>query len=421
VIRILLLISALAGATSASAQDKGALEQLAVSAPNAEAAVADPVFAKISKTNQRYWIVVAARTRDERTRLATLGMSIEEYTGETVSGIVSEKTLARIKSRGFTVKSEITLESFPQADSRYHDYKAAYSELQSIAAALSDYSSLYSIGKSAEGRDIWCLRLSKTAKSDAAAAAPGSVMIGGHHAREHLSVEIPLLFARWLADNKDKSDVKAALDSRDIFIIPMLNPDGAEYDIQNGSYRYWRKTTRKLPGGEMGVDLNRNYSYLWGQGGSSADPDDETYMGPSAFSEPETQALKQLFDTHANIATCNAYHSYGRVIYYPWSGASADIANAQDLAAHKAIAKKMGEFTGYTPRKSSDAYISTGDMNDWSYDAHHVFSFTTELDPGNGGVGGFYPGPAAIDRAAPGNIKAMFYLVQISDNPLKAQ
>jgi len=385
--------------------------------------VAEPASLKTTSANPRYWAVVKAQSRGERTALAELGFAIEEIASQTVSGTVSEKSLAKIKSRGVIVSYEQRIEEFrpkaqkdfPQQDAKYHDYARTYSELQSIAGALAGYASLYSVGKSAEGRDIWCLRLNKNAKNDDAASDPGAVVVGNHHAREHISVEIPLRFARWLADNKGKSDVKALLDSRDIYIIPMLNPDGAEYDIRGGQYHYWRKTARKLPSGDLGADINRNYGYLWGQGGSSPDPSADTYRGPSAFSEPETLAMKQLFDRHTNITTCNSYHSYGSVVYYPWSGTYDDIPDAKDLAAFKTIAGKIAALAGYRAEKSSDSYLSTGDMNDWTYAAHHVFSFTTELDGS-----GFYPGAAAIDKAAPGNIKAMLYMAQISDNPLKA-
>lgn len=51
----------------------------------------------------------------------------------------------------------------------------------------------------------------------------------------------------------------------------------------------------------QGVDLNRNYGYKFGSTydkGSSSDPCGEDYRGPYAFSEPETQAIRNLVEAN---------------------------------------------------------------------------------------------------------------------------
>src|SRR6185369_9455689 len=96
---------------------------------------------------------------------------------------------------------------------------------------------------------------------------PGIVYMGTHHAREHLSTEVPLLLAKYLVENKDKPEIKKLLDARDVYIIPMVNPDGVEYDIASGQYRMHRKNARDNGDGTLGVDLNRNYGFHWGEGG----------------------------------------------------------------------------------------------------------------------------------------------------------
>ena len=63
------------------------------------------------------------------------------------------------------------------------------------------------------------------------------------------------------------------VNTREIWVLPNVNPDGGEYDIESGFYQWWRKNRRPNPGGSFGVDLNRNYGYRWGCcGGSSSDP-----------------------------------------------------------------------------------------------------------------------------------------------------
>ena len=71
------------------------------------------------------------------------------------------------------------------------------------------------------------------------------------------------------------------VDSREIWIVFDMNPDGGEYDIATGTYRSWRKNRQPNAGSSaIGTDLNRNWGYKWGCcGGSSGTPSSETYRG----------------------------------------------------------------------------------------------------------------------------------------------
>ncbi|HMP31616.1 MAG TPA: M14 family zinc carboxypeptidase, partial [Saprospiraceae bacterium] len=82
----------------------------------------------------------------------------------------------------------------------------------------------------------------------------------------------------------------------------------------------WRKNAYKNAAGTVvGVDLNRNYGYKWGYDneGSSINPASETYRGPSAFSEPETQAMSSFVTDH-NFKLCLNFHSHGNFLIHPW-------------------------------------------------------------------------------------------------------
>ena len=83
-------------------------------------------------------------------------------------------------------------------------------------------------------------------------------------------------------------DITRMVDRREWWIVPMLNPDGAEWDIRNGSFHRWRKNRQPNGSGEpVGTDLNRNWGYKWRCcGGSSGNPGSETYRGPEAWSAP---------------------------------------------------------------------------------------------------------------------------------------
>ena len=130
---------------------------------------------------------------------------------------------------------------------------------------------------------------------------PGLMLIGSHHAREHLSTEVPvLLLDHFVSEMKSNREFKTLMENRVIYVVPLLNPDGAIYDLKDREYQLWRKNRRKNSGffTTYGVDLNRNYSYGWGTGGSSSWSSSDVYMGKKPFSEPETQAVKKLSLIH---------------------------------------------------------------------------------------------------------------------------
>lgn len=390
---------------------------------------APPQPAPVINERGQYWIVVKAENCGQRTRLATAGMSIEEIYGAKVAGTANGKTVNEIRKMGFTVEfaqpldqymASLKTRDFPQEDAAYHNYDEMLQELQSLQKENPEMVSVFSIGKTWQKRDIWAARFNTTDSGTRPSAKPGAVFMGEHHAREHLSVEVPLNLAGYLCANKNKADVKKLLEARDIYIIPMVNPDGAEYDIANGHYQYHRKNMRKNPDNSIGVDINRNYGYLWGGPGASSDPADDTYRGPSAFSEPETRDVKAFIESRKNIKTLISYHSYSELVLYPWSGSEEDVSDANDAKTFKALAAEMAAMTGYTAMKSSDLYVATGDTTDWAYASRGVFAFTIELMPKRSAWGGFYPGPLAIEKASAPNINAAMYLLDMTDDPHRA-
>ncbi|MEA3307108.1 MAG: M14 family metallopeptidase [Elusimicrobiota bacterium] len=382
----------------------------------------------VLRGDERFFITVMASTREERTRLMELGLDIQEIYKTKVSGIAHQKTVALLSQKGYVIEDKITLadyahnffKDFPSADAAYHNYDEMIEVLQAITAANSDIVSLYSIGKSLEGREIWTLRINSNAKGTEKSNKPGAVFIGDHHAREHISVEVPLLHAAWLLENRNQSDIKNYIETLDIYIIPMLNPDGAEYDIATGRYRWHRKNTRKNPDGNIGVDLNRNYDFRWGGAGASHSTYSDTYCGPSVFSEPETQVAKKFFESHDNLKTYISYHSYAELVLYPWGGIYDPVENENDRKAFIAMAKEMAALTGYTPKQSSDLYAATGDATDWTYGERGVFSFTIELSPASSWGGGFYPGVSILEKTVKDNIAAANYLLSMTADPYKS-
>jgi len=374
------------------------------------------------RMDDRYWVTVAAADRYARTRLLEAGMDIVEIRGNRTSGFVHKAGIDLLESGGFVIEDRLSiyeyakkgLKDFPAADAAYHNYAETTELLRTLAARNEDIASLFSLGKTLEGREIWCLRLNPDEKGETSGSRPGAFYIGNHHAREHLTNEVALGLAVYLLDNRNSPEIKRYLETFDIYIVPLLNADGAEYDVAGGTYRWWRKNTRINSDKSTGVDLNRNYDALWCQAGASHRPGADTYCGSSPFSEPETLAVKRFIGERKNIRTLMSYHSYSGLLLYPWAGKDAPVENEKDRRVFEKMAKTMTGFTGYTPQQASDLYTATGDTMDWAYASSGIFSFTTELEGDS-----FYPGAGAIERAVAGNIKAAVYLLSVTDDPYK--
>lgn len=376
-----------------------------------------------STDQQYYWMKIAATDKFQRSVIASTGVAIEIVKDDFVIAYGNDVELAKIKKLGWLqAASNLAYEKdFPLKDSIYHNYTELNQELLDIAQKNTDLVQLTSIAKTSEGRDMWALRIS----SDLAHASqkPAAIYMGGHHAREHLSVELPLMLAKYLIEQYRLQNprIVSLINSRDIHIIPTVNPDGMEYDIKDGSYKMWRKNRSRNSDGTYGVDLNRNYGYQWGTGGSSSNTSSDTYKGTKPFSEIESTAIKNYIESHENITVLLSFHSFSKLILYPWGHKYDGIDIANDFAVHQTMAKKMAEWNGYTPEQSSSLYIASGDTTDWSYGAHKIISFTFELDPANTGFGGggFYPGPDVIQPVFQKNLEPCLYLMEYADNPYR--
>lgn len=382
--------------------------------------------AAIQEADERAWVEVEAPDKTARQKAVDAGISIEEVKPGSAAGFATPKALARAKAAGLKVKTTVTVRQrfgaldFPEKDAIYHNYKELEADMRSLAARAPDLVSLVSIGKSTLGKDLWAVRLTKGAKGTQPSKKPGIVFLGTHHAREHLSTEVPLLLAKHLVDNRADAEIARLLETRDIYFIPMVNPDGVEYDIEGGKYHMHRKNMSKNADGSRGVDLNRNYAWGWGGGGASADPGDDTYRGPAAFSEPESQSVRDFVNARPNLKVLLSYHTFSELILYPWGGSNDQIPDAPARNAFVTMAGEMAKMTGYTPEQSSDLYIATGDTCDWAWGEKGIFAFTFELTPKSMWDGGFYPGAGVVQRVLQANIRPALYLIDLADDPLRA-
>lgn len=280
----------------------------------------------------------------------------------------------------------------------YYNFASMQSQLKKWEETSPDICKLESIGKSHEGRDIWALKISDNPQVNE--AEPAALLMGAHHAREWPSIEVPMATAlKLIEEYRTNEEVKRLVDSREIWIVPMVNPDGVTYSMEKS--RFWRKN-RRNNGSSYGVDLNRNYGYQWGNVGSSNSGSSDTYHGTGPFSEPESQAIRNFVEREKFQASIS-YHTYSELILYPF-GYAYNVPNPDSKIFEK-MAGDMSKFNGYTPQNSAELYPAMGDSDDYLYGEKKVLSFTFEL------CRTFIPDASQIDGFTKTNVPAAIYLI----------
>jgi carboxypeptidase T len=408
-----------------------AIAALALAGSNAIAQSNFDTFlqADAERLEPTHYIEVEAKNRATRTKVADLGYSIDEVRSDTVyfpgtMADVQKLRAEKLNAKAYPFRKEWLQDEVGMFGERFISTDATYQAIEALQRDFPKLASVSTFGKSFEGKDLKVVRISGQTLADAAAnKLPVVFYTGCHHAREHLSVEIPLRFARYMLENYGKNpDVTRLLDTRELYVAPLINPDGHKYDYIDGLRgRMWRKNRRTNSNGTYGVDLNRNYGYQWGTGGSSTTPSSDVYMGTQPFSEPETASIKAFVDSQPRMKTLLTFHTFSELVLYPWGHTYDKIGQgrgfAEDLPIFEKMAKDMAQWNHYTPEQASDLYIASGDTTDWAYGEHRIFAFTFELSPNSMMGGGFYPNPSVIEPTFASNLKPMLYMMEYADNP----
>ncbi len=182
-----------------------------------------------------------------------------------------------------------------------------------------------SIGKTWENRDIIVVSITKDVDNNK--EKPALFYTGTIHAREWIGIELSLSFAKYILEHIDYDpQLNAVFDRTTLYMVPCANPDGFEYSRNH--FSFWRKNRRKNADGSFGVDLNRNFEVGFTP---NKDTTSNVYSGPSAFSEPETAALRDFVLEHKNITIALDYHSQGNVFFPAHNFIHEDAEDAIDL------------------------------------------------------------------------------------------
>ena len=315
----------------------------------------------------------------------------------------------------------------------YLNVQEVESAIISLASTYSDLCELITLPlQTHEGRICHALRIGKKLNSECDCI----LLTGGVHAREWGSCEICISFASDLLEayvtnaglqygSKTFSElqVQSIIDNLNIIIFPDVNPDGRNHS--QTVFPMWRKNRNPI----AGVDINRNFDFLWDFPNlfsplsdvdiyTSTVPSSDVYHGPSPFSEPETRNVLWLFDEYSRIRWFIDIHSYSQLLLYNWGDdqnrttdltmnfrnssynsvrgirndtAYKEFIPSDDLTRVVSLANEMENSISavrgknYTVEQSFDLYPTSGTSDDYAYGRHFthpskkkIFAFTIE-------------------------------------------
>jgi hypothetical protein len=297
-----------------------------------------------------------------------------------------------------------------------------------IAAELDTMKMLYpnlitekvAIGYSIENRPIWMVKISDN--PDLNENEPQVLYTALHHAREPQGMMTVIYYMYYLLEKYGiDPEVTYLVNNRELYFIPVVNPDGYEYNrtTNPSGGGMWRKNRRNNGSGSYGVDLNRNYGpyAYWDapNGGSSTSPSSETYRGTAPFSEPETQVIRNFLYTKG-IRACLNYHTYSNLLIYPYGALSRE---TPDSLIFREFARDMTAYNGYVygTDQQTVGYPTRGNSDDYMYDGEPVsvrpkiFAMTPEVGSSSDG---FWPSISRIYPLAIENLRPNLYYAWIA-------
>lgn len=344
--------------------------------------------------------VLAPGAAADLARIRALGLLVDNYEAKTGLAYltVSDSDLTRLARIGFEpriLEDTTTTDGSLDALSDYHDEAESDAEIDRVASAFPSIARRLEYDHpTEEGRVIGLLEISDNVEVDE--PEPRILFVSQHHAREVMTPEVMIDMMDYLTENYGiDPEVTEWVDNYQIYIIPVHNPDGVHHVFNVDSN--WRKNRRDNGDGSFGVDPNRNYPYLWGPdgcGGSSGSTSSDTYRGPSAASEPETQGITELAHS-IDPSISLTYHTYGELVLHPF-GCSPNKPDDPDLRAHRDLGSMLaasiendsgsGWYEMGTPYEL--LYDVDGDSDGWLHAVAGTVGFTIEM---NASIQGFQP------------------------------
>ncbi|GAB1290644.1 Carboxypeptidase A2 [Apodemus speciosus] len=230
----------------------------------------------------------------------------------------------------------------------YHTLEEIYQEMDNLVAENPDLMSKVNIGSSFENRPMNVLKFSTGGDK------PAIWLDAGIHAREWVTQATALWTAKKIAsDYGTDPAVTSLLNTLDIFLLPVTNPDG---------YVFSQTTNRP---------------------GASSNPCSDSYHGPKPNSEVEVKSIVDFIRSHGKVKAFITLHSYSQLLMFPYGykcANPADFNELDEVAQKAAQSLKRLHGTSYEVGPiCSVIYQASGGSIDWAYDLGIKYSFAFEL------------------------------------------
>jgi murein tripeptide amidase MpaA len=301
-----------------------------------------------------------------------------------------------------------------QLQYEYYNYQDMTDLFYNLEETYPEIMSYASLGETYEERNVWMVKLSDNVEVNE--DEPGVLLMGAHHGNEKPSYESLIFFIKHMVENygKENTDddgdgalnediidgvdndgdslvdedpsedrVREVIDNTEIFVIPMVNPDGVEANTRKN------RAPKEGQANNIGVDLNRNYAFKWElynifpgiyNDAWTSNPESWNYRGGYPFSEKESSAVKDFVESE-DIKISLSYHSYGEFIVYPWTHTSQITPHENQFIS---IGDGISSINGYYFYKGRGTILPwpggiIGTSENWLYGVQDILSFTIEL------------------------------------------
>jgi murein tripeptide amidase MpaA len=292
--------------------------------------------------------------------------------------------------------SDAAYKVYTKYDAVPNDGHEQYTEFYNrIVAQHDDIAAKVVLGQTEWNRDIIAIQVTRNAQGRDN-GKPAVLYNALQHAREWLAGQTCKrtldYFTRWYG--KDKQ-ITRLVNERQLWFVCVSNPDGYEFTFTPGN-RLWRKNLHEVNGVDGiqlgdGVDPNRNYPVDWGldNEGSSPDPASETYRGDAPASEPETQAMLDLWNM-VDFEFQKNDHTAAELILYPQGWQQYTPAADDPIFTALAGDDRNPAIQGFDPDLGAELYITNGDTLDTAYNQKGILAYTPEGSvPQDPSVSGF--------------------------------